>query len=144
MFDFTDTALDPIELVNGLRNPGAGAMVSFEGWVRNTNDGQDVSHLEYEAFESLARKEGDRILEEARARFDVLSAVCIHRLGELSISDMAVWVGVCSPHRKESFQACQYIIDEVKRRVPIWKKEYYADGTATWVACHHCGLAHSD
>ena len=89
--------------------------------------------LEYEAHVELAEKEGATILAEATERFDILQAACVHRIGHLEIGDMAVWVGVASAHRDAAFQACRYIIDEVKQRVPIWKKEHYRQGDAQWL-----------
>ena len=116
----------------------AGAYVSFEGWVRDHNDGQQVLRLEYEAYETLGKKEGEKIVNEALSRFGVGAASCVHSLGALEIGDLAVWVGVSSPHRDEAFAACRYIIDEVKHRVPIWKKEHYTDGDSGWVNCERC------
>jgi molybdopterin synthase catalytic subunit len=97
--------------------------------------------LEYEAFQELALKEGERILAEALKRFPVKQAFCIHRLGTLGLGDMAVWVGVSSAHRGEAFDACRFIIDEVKHRVPIWKKEHYRSGDSGWVNCERCAVA---
>lgn len=94
--------------------------------------------LEYEAYGELAKKEAQKILQEASQRFSVLNARCVHRIGTLAVADMAVWVGVTSVHRDEAFQACRYIIDEVKKRVPIWKKEHYIDGSSSWVNCAAC------
>ena len=116
----------------------AGGYVCFEGWVRDHNEGRAVTRLEYEAFEALANVEGARIVQEAIARYGVRAAACVHRVGSLEIGDLAVWVGVSSPHRDEAFDACRYIIDEVKHRVPIWKKEHYVDGDSGWVNCEHC------
>ena len=118
--------------------PSCGGYVSFEGWVRNRNEGQDVLRLEYQAYEALALKEGNRIVAEAAERFPVEHALCIHRVGALEIGDLAVWVGVSAGHRDEAFRACRYIIDEIKHRVPIWKKEYYAGGDSGWVNCEAC------
>lgn len=115
----------------------AGAQVTFEGRVRNHNDGRDVLSLEYEAYDELAAKEGARIIQEALRRFDIISARCLHRLGKLEIGEIAVWVGVTSEHRADAFDACRFIIDEVKARVPIWKRETYADGSSEWVNCGH-------
>lgn len=126
-----------------LQNPAAGAYASFEGWVRNHNEGKEVNSLEYEAYPALANKEGDRILQEAKEKFEILEAVCTHRTGHLQIGEVAVWVGVIAKHREAAFLACRYIIDEVKARVPIWKKEHYTDGDSGWVRCEHCaGHAH--
>jgi adenylyltransferase/sulfurtransferase len=94
--------------------------------------------LEYEAFEPLAIKEGERIIAEAVARFGVEHAACVHRIGALEIGEKAVWVGVTARHRDEAFRACRYIIDEVKHRVPIWKKEHYENGDSGWVNCERC------
>jgi molybdopterin synthase catalytic subunit len=123
----------------------AGAYVNFEGWVRDHNEGQKVLRLEYEAYESLGVKEGEKIIAEALSRFGVGAALCVHSLGALEIGDLAVWVGVSSPHRAEAFAACRYIIDEVKHRVPIWKKEHYVDGDSGWVNCERCAThAHAE
>lgn len=113
----------------------AGACATFEGWVRNRNEGQAVTSLEYEAFAPLAEKEGARILEEARAKFPILAARCVHRTGHLQLGEMAVWVGVTAEHRAAAFDACRYIIDEAKARVPIWKKEHYVGGATAWINC---------
>lgn len=110
-----------------------GAVVCFEGRVRSFNEGKAVGALEYSSYEALALKEGTRILEEARSRFGLLECHAIHRIGELQLGDMAVWVAVAAGHRGEAFEGCRWIIDELKRRVPIWKKEHYQDGDKTWL-----------
>jgi len=115
-FRFTTTAIDTGGARRELLDLSAGGYVSFEGWVRNLNEGLEVTRLEYEAFEALGVKEGERIVADAVRRFGVKHALCIHRLGSLSLSDMAVWVGVSSAHRGEAFDACRFIIDEVKHR----------------------------
>jgi molybdopterin synthase catalytic subunit len=140
-FRFTHTAIDTVQARRELLDPGAGGYASFEGWVRNYNEGREVTRLEYEAFEELAVKEGERIVAEALRRFPVKHALCIHRVGTLALSDLAVWVGVSSPHRGEAFDACRFIIDEVKHRVPIWKKEHYRSGDSGWVNCERCAAA---
>jgi molybdopterin synthase catalytic subunit len=132
-----DTAASRGELLDG----GAGGYASFEGWVRDHNEGRAVERLEYEAFAELAIKEGDLIVAEALQRFPVKQALCAHRIGALAIGELAVWVGVSSAHRGEAFDACRYIIDEVKHRVPIWKKEHYRDGDSGWVNCERCAAA---
>jgi len=138
VFSLSESALDAAGLKDGLRNRAAGACVTFEGWVRDHNEGKQVTRLAYEAYAELADKEGLRILNEAKKKFGLLEARCVHRIGMLDIGDMAVWVGVSAPHRGEAFQACRYIIDEVKHRVPIWKKEFYVDGDSGWVNCERC------
>jgi len=137
-FRFSHTAIDIALETEAVHDPAAGGFASFEGWVRNHNEGRTVSRLQYEAFESLAIREGEKIVAEAIARFGILKAHCVHRVGDLAIGDRAVWVGASSPHRAEAFAACRYIIDEVKHRVPIWKKEFYTDGDSGWVNCERC------
>lgn len=142
MFRLQYTPLDEAALKALLRSPEAGACVSFEGWVRNHHEGRRVRGLFYEAYELLALTEGEKIVAEARERFDCTEVVCVHRLGELAVGETAVWVGASAPHRSEAFDACRYVIDTVKHTVPIWKKEHYTDGTSAWVRCEHCAQAH--
>ncbi len=125
-----------------MSNPQAGALVVFEGLVRNHNEGQAVASLEYESYSDLALLEAEKILNEARSLYDVFEIQCVHRIGHLNIKEIAVWVGVTSAHRKDGFKACQYVIDELKVRLPIWKKEYYLSGDATWVNCQQCSHTH--
>ncbi len=138
MFSLSSDPLHIEPLKAATENPECGALVTFEGWVRNHNEGHEVTSLEYEAYESLAVVEGNRILDEAREKFGLRQAVCIHRIGHLAIGDIAVWVGVATPHRDAGFKACRYIIDEIKVRVPIWKKEHYVNGDSGWVNCEEC------
>ena len=135
MFRISAEPLDLIALKTDLLDPRAGACVTFEGWVRNHNEGKPVQALDYEAYAELAEVEGNRILIEAREKFAVQTVSAVNRVGALQIGDLAVWVGVGSAHRGEAFEACRYIIDEVKARVPIWKKEHYADGASEWINC---------
>jgi len=114
-------------------NSGIGARSVFEGTVRDTNDGHDVTKLEYECYEPLAMKEGNKILAEAIKKFGLIDAFCIHRIGTLEVGETAVIVVATSGHRDEAFKGCRYIIDEVKCRVPIWKKEHYQDGATEWI-----------
>ena len=138
VFRFSTAPLDPAALRALLGSPEAGGYCSFEGWVRNHNEGRAVRRLEYEAFEALAVKEGERIVAEAIERFGVERAACVHRVGGLEIGECAVWVGVSARHRHEAFLASRYIIDAVKHRLPIWKKEHYLDGDSGWVNCERC------
>lgn len=132
-FRLSDTPIDVAGLQARLRDPRAGACASFEGWVRDHNDGRGVEGLRYEAYVDLAEREGEAILGEALARFDIVEATCVHRIGTLAIGDMAVWVGASAAHRGAAFEACRWIIDEVKARVPIWKHERYAEGDGGWL-----------
>ena len=138
LFSFTSEAIDPGLLREALEDPACGGYAAFEGWVRNHNEGHEVHRLEYEAYQALAVKEGERIVREAVEKFGISRASCVHRVGDLQIGEMAVWVGASSHHRDEAFSACRYIIDEVKSRVPIWKKEHYASGDSGWVNCERC------
>jgi molybdopterin synthase catalytic subunit len=137
-FRFTQSTIDTQRARTELLTLSAGGYVSFEGWVRDHNEGQEVTRLEYEAFVELAVKEGERIVGESLRRFPIKQALCIHRIGTLTLGEMAVWVGVSSAHRGEAFDACRFIIDEVKHRVPIWKKEHYKSGDSGWVNCERC------
>jgi molybdopterin synthase catalytic subunit len=143
MFRITSEPLDPPTLQRARADARAGACVTFEGWVRNRNEGQPVLSLEYEAYAALAEKEGARILAEAREKFSILGAQGVHRVGHLRLGDLAVWVGVTAEHRGAAFDACRYIIDETKARVPIWKKEHYASGATEWINCATRGPAAS-
>ncbi len=104
-FRFSEAALDIAALQHELKDDACGGFASFEGWVRNHNEGHAVTRLEYEAFVELAEKEGARIVAEARTRFGVTRAACVHRVGSLAIGDIAVWVGVSAAHRDEAFRA---------------------------------------
>jgi molybdopterin synthase catalytic subunit len=119
-------------LFDGFRNPDSGAVVLFSGEVRGNNKGRDVTHLEYEAYEPMADKMIAAILEEAISRFGLNQAACVHRLGRVEISGCAVVVVTGAGHRKEAYEANRYIIDRVKNEVPIWKHEFFADGTSEW------------
>jgi molybdopterin synthase catalytic subunit len=136
-FKIAAATIDPDALKRSLVAGGSGACVTFEGWVRDHNDGASapVLALEYEAHAAIAEAEGAKILGEALERFAISAARCEHRVGKLAIGDCAVWVGVTAAHRGAAFDACRYVIDETKSRVPIWKKEHYRDGQSSWVNC---------
>jgi molybdopterin synthase catalytic subunit len=143
-FQFTRVPIVPEQLRGSLADPACGGYAAFEGWVRDSNEGQRVRGLEYEAFEALGLREGERIITEAISRFGVAHAACVHRIGALAVGELAVWVGVSAAHRDEAFRACRYIIDEVKHRLPIWKKEHYLNGDSGWVNCERCASAPRD
>ena len=136
-----NSRIDPDKLRQLLTDDAAGGFVAFEGWVRNENEGQEVLRLEYEVYAPLAVKEGAKIIEETMAKFPILRADCVHREGLLEIGECAVWVGVASAHRDEAFAACRYIIDEIKLRLPVWKKEHYVNGDSGWVNCERCAAS---
>ena len=126
------TNLNYSELFDEFRNPNSGAVVLFSGEVRDNNKGREVTHLEYEAYEPMANKMIDDILQEAISRFKLNQAICVHRLGRVEISGCAVVVITGAGHRKETYDANQFIIDKVKNEVPIWKHEFFADRTSEW------------
>ena len=138
----------PIEIrtvADLVRRPSNGAVVTFEGVTRNETGGRQVLYLEYEAHEPVAEKALAQILEEAAHRFSVQDLAVRHRLGHLEIGEASLVVAVGSPHRKEAFEATQYIVNRVKQIVPIWKKEFFEDGSV-WVGLpsdedHHHGAA---
>lgn len=143
-FRLADTRIDVAAERAALDHAAAGACVGFEGWVRNHNEGRAVRRLDYQAYAPLAEREGEAILAEAMARFDIRAARCIHRTGALAIGDLAVWAGTSADHRGAAFDACRWIIDEVKRRVPIWKNEHYADGESGWLHPDNTPVADRD
>jgi molybdopterin synthase catalytic subunit len=123
----------PIDLAAlGAPARGDGAVCTFAGVVRDENDGRAVLHLEYEAFEEMALPLMEEIAAEARRRWPITAISIVHRLGRLEVGEPSVAVAVYSPHRAEAFEACRYAIDTLKATVPIWKKEFYADG-AVWL-----------
>lgn len=140
-FAISSGPIDRDALRKSLASDGCGAFVVFEGWVRNSNEGRAVSKLEYEVYRPLAEQEGERVLTEALAQFDIADAACVHREGLLELGEAAVWAGTVAAHRDEAFRACRFIIDEIKSRLPIWKREYYVSGETHWVNCKKAGDA---
>ena len=138
-FKLTESTIDPTALRGVMLDLSAGAYCSYEGWVRDHNEGKVVTTLHYSGYPQLAPAIADAILAEAKTKFHLLDASVVHRIGSLSTGDIAVWVGVTAHHRGDTFLACRYIIDNVKHRLPIWKKEVYADGTEAWIESNHCG-----
>ncbi|MCB1008469.1 MAG: ThiF family adenylyltransferase [Acidobacteria bacterium] len=143
-FTISNTEIKTGELEEDLIESKAGALVSFSGLVRDMNEGQPVASLEYEVYTALATSEGQKILSEALESFDILDAGAVHRAGHLQLSDTAVWIGVTARHRGAAFKACRWIIDEIKHRLPVWKKEHYVHAPAMWVQCHHHDHLHWD
>ena len=119
----TADRIEPDKQRDELCDDRAGAYAAFEGWIRNHNDGEDVLRLEYEIYEPLALKEGQKVIEEALEKFPIFHAECVHREGMLEIGDCAVWVGVSSAHRDAAFEDCRSLIDQVKVSLRIWKNE---------------------
>ena len=140
-FSISAGPIDLVDFRRQLQDTHCGAYVVFEGWVRDHNEGLAVDGLEYEVYEPLAIKEGEKVVAEALQKFPISHACAVHRQGQLALSEPAVVVGVSSAHRDAAFQACRYIIDQVKVRLPIWKRESYVDGTREWVNCKACAQA---
>jgi len=126
------TPIDLVTLIARIESPAYGGVASFLGQVRDHHDGRTVRRLEYSAYGPMAEAECARIVAEAEARWPVRVAL-EHRVGVLEIGDVAVAVAAAGAHRDEAFAACRFVIEEVKRRVPIWKKEFYQDGAVQWV-----------
>ena len=127
---------EPIEataLLQRVAGPANGALLLFLGVVRQVNDGRAVTGIEYSAYEAMAARELANIAAEVTQRFHLLEVAIEHRLGELALEDASVGIAVAHPHRAEAYDASRWVIEELKRRVPIWKREHYADGTREWV-----------
>lgn len=135
MFSLTSAPIDPAPLLAELRQPGAGAVVIFEGRVRDHHLGRPVTRLEYEAFDEMALAEGEAIVREAERLHPGARVACVHRTGSLGLGELAVWIGVASARRQAGFAACRFVIEELKRRLPVWKKEHHPDGASEWVNC---------
>ena len=128
----TEKPVDLGALVAAVQSPERGGIACFLGTVRNHHHGRNVLHLEYSAYAPMVEAECARIVAEAESRWDAAVGLR-HRLGQLEIGEVAVAVVAASAHRDEAFVACRYVIEELKRRVPIWKREFYADGAVEWV-----------
>ncbi len=143
MFELTEQPIQADGLKAAMTRTDCGGFASFEGWVRDWNEGRRVLRLCYETYEELALKEGFRVIEETRRKHPVRELRAVHRVGSLKLGEVAVWIGATGEHREEAFAACRLAIDEIKARVPIWKKEFYEDGESEWVGCERCAQ-HAD
>lgn len=132
MFELTTEELNVDALAEWVRQDEDGAVVVFVGAVRNNSKGKKVSHLIYDAYEDMARKQLERVGTEIRERWEVDRIAIRHRIGRLGVGEKSVVIAVSAPHRKEAFSACAYAIDRIKEAVPIWKQEVGEDG-AVWV-----------
>ncbi len=133
MIKITEKAIDVQKVIDTASSLGAGAVNVFVGTVRNNANGKNVLWLEYEAYETMAVAEIKKIIDEASHRWPLLGWAISHRIGTLKPGEVSVVVAVSSPHRKESFEACQYVIDTLKEKAPIWKKEVFEDGEE-WIS----------
>lgn len=129
--DFFELTTNPIDITSVARRvvpPECGATVTLDGYVRQFTKGRETLYLEYEAYEPMALKEMQKLIEAAKAEFEISNVGIVHRTGKLEIGETSVVISVAAPHRKAAFAACEWLIKELKRTVPIWKKEVYADG----------------
>ena len=125
--------IDPAALLAEVQRARNGASVLFVGTVREVNDGRSVTGMEYTAYESMAGRELARVVDEATQRFETDDVIVEHRIGELDIGDASVAIAAAHTHRARAFDAARYVIEQLKKRVPIWKLEHYVDGTREWV-----------
>lgn len=136
----TALPIDLCALLAKTHHPRAGAVVLFSGEVRNHSHGREVTCLEYEAYVPMAEKMIMDIVYDTKQKWQLHEAICIHRIGRVEVCESAVVVITCSSHREQAYEANRYIIDRVKHEAPIWKKEYFADGTVGWghnCSCHN-------
>jgi MoaE-MoaD fusion protein len=133
--DFTELTTKPLnigEIARRIVPPECGATVTLDGYVRQFTKERETLYLVYEAYKSMALKEMEKLITQAHERFEIANVGIVHRLGKMEIGETSVVISVASPHRRAAFEACEWLIKELKRTVPIWKKEVYADGEI-WV-----------
>lgn len=131
-YEITKKPLDIGEIARRVVLPKCGATVTLDGYVRQFTKGHETEYLVYEAYEPMALKEMEKLIFKAHEKFDIANIGIVHRLGKLEIGETSVVISVSSPHRRAAFEACEWLIKELKRTVPIWKKEVYADGEV-WI-----------
>ena len=134
--DVTSDPIEPSAVLERVGTPEDGAVALFLGIVRNSNDGRPVSGMEYEGYGDMAREQLAAIVGEAAERADSDRVAAVHRLGELAVGEVSVVIAVSAPHRAEAFDAARFVIEEIKTRLPIWKRERYLDGEAEWLEGH--------
>ena len=137
MFRIRQEPLDPEAIARSVEDPACGAVASFAGVVRNENEGKPVKMIRYEAYPSMAIRKMEQIGEVLRERWGCRGVALEHRIGDLQVGDTSVILAVSSPHRKEAFEAIRHGMDLFKTTVPIWKREFYRDGTDAWIGCDH-------
>ena len=133
MDTLTDRPIDAARVIRRVQHAGAGAVLTFAGTVRNTHLGKDVVAIDYHVYADMAAQELERIRVEAEGLAEGLRVAIVHRTGHLELGEASVLIAVASPHRVAGFEALRYGIDTIKERVPIWKREVYADGTEAWL-----------
>ncbi len=131
-YEITNEPLNIGEIARRIVPENCGAIVTLDGFVRKITKGRETEYLVYEAYEPMALKEMEKLIEAAKSQFDIENIGIVHRLGKMEIGETSVVISVASPHRRAAFAACEWLIKELKRTVPIWKKEVYADGEV-WI-----------
>ena len=137
MIQLTDNPIETAALLKRVSSASAGAVVLFLGTTRQYTNGRQTLCLEYECYGEMAKKKLAELEAEARRRWPIVQCAIVHRLGNLDLGEASVAIAVSTPHRREAFQAGQWLIDTIKKVVPIWKKEHWAEGASGWV---HPGL----
>lgn len=132
MIEIVHSPIDPKRVMDAVSSPAAGAVVTFDGTIRNHARGKPVTHLFYEAYGPMALKELQKIQSEALKRWPLQKLAVVHRLGRMEIGESSVFIAVSAAHRGDAFEACRFVIDTLKTTVPIWKKEFYEDGEV-WI-----------
>ena len=133
----TRAVINPAAFLSSKPAEDCGASAYFLGWVRNHHEGRSVIRLNYECYEALADKEIDRIARDLKEKYHCRAIQVLHRVGMIEVGEIAVAIHASSPHRDEAFRACREVIERIKQTVPIWKQEFYEDGTSNWVLCGH-------
>ena len=131
-YDLTTESLNIGEIARRIVPANCGAIVTLDGFVRQWTKGKETLYLEYEAYEPMALKEMEKLIKQAHEQFEIETVGIVHRLGRMEIGETSVVISVAAPHRRAAFEACEWLIKELKRTVPIWKKEYYVGGEV-WI-----------
>ncbi|HLM60570.1 MAG TPA: molybdenum cofactor biosynthesis protein MoaE [Pyrinomonadaceae bacterium] len=131
-YELTNEPLDVGEIARRVVPAECGATVTLDGYVRRFTKGRETLYLEYEGYKPMALREMEKLIGQARKQFEISNVGIVHRLGKLEIGETSVVISVAAAHRRAAFEACEWLIKELKRTVPIWKKEVYADGE-TWI-----------
>jgi molybdopterin synthase catalytic subunit len=129
---FQEEPVHPESINQSLHSTENGALVTFTGQARDRSRGKDVTHLFYEIYDEMANREMEKIVDEALEKWDITGCGVVHRYGRVEAGETSIHIAVTSAHRDDSFQACRFIIDEIKKRVPVWKQEWYRDGSR-WI-----------
>jgi molybdopterin synthase catalytic subunit len=143
LYIVSPSEIDEIEVRKSVQDQGSGAVVTFTGVIREYSAGKNVKHLYYEAHVSMAERHLKKIADTAMTKWELNKIAVQHRIGNLKVGEIAVVIAVSAPHRKDAFQACQFIIDSIKTEVPIWKKEVYEDGSQ-WIGLDHDNTNRND